>query len=141
MLRTDESSFSTIGFGHCTRAIRIPDEEHHPGCIDETFEQRHQRCHGANCAIPSNPSLGLFQVKRNAQQHIPKQIWNLVWYRCGIEAASNVVGLRWGRMEHQGKRSMQFGAEIRMVQWPARLPDLNSIEAPWMNAETELREI
>ncbi|RPA99584.1 hypothetical protein L873DRAFT_1563371, partial [Choiromyces venosus 120613-1] len=37
-LWTDESTFSTTGFGHCPRVLRRPEEEFHPDCIDETCE-------------------------------------------------------------------------------------------------------
>jgi len=34
---TDESSFSTAGFGHRPWVIRKADKEHHPDCVDLKF--------------------------------------------------------------------------------------------------------
>jgi hypothetical protein len=42
ILRTDESFFSTTGFGHCPWVIPRPDEEYHSDCVVETFEQGRQ---------------------------------------------------------------------------------------------------
>ena len=35
---TDESTYSTKGFGHRPMVLRRPDEEYHPDCIDEIWE-------------------------------------------------------------------------------------------------------
>ena len=40
ILWTDESSFSTAGFGHRPWVIQSAAEEYHPDCVDETFEDR-----------------------------------------------------------------------------------------------------
>ncbi|RPB05275.1 hypothetical protein L873DRAFT_1909314, partial [Choiromyces venosus 120613-1] len=37
-LWTDESTFSTTGFGHRPWVLRRPEEKFHPDCIDETWE-------------------------------------------------------------------------------------------------------
>lgn len=42
VLWTDGSSISTACFGHRPWVIRLPDEEHHPDCIDEIFNQGRQ---------------------------------------------------------------------------------------------------
>ena len=42
VLWTDESSFSTAGFGHRPWVIRSPEEEYHPDCMDEIFNQGRQ---------------------------------------------------------------------------------------------------
>ena len=42
VLWTDESSFSTAGFGHRPWVIRLPEEEYHPDCMDEIFNQSRQ---------------------------------------------------------------------------------------------------
>ena len=39
---TDESSFSTAGFGHRPWVIRSPEEEYYPDCMDKIFNQGRQ---------------------------------------------------------------------------------------------------
>ncbi|RPA95122.1 hypothetical protein L873DRAFT_1837288 [Choiromyces venosus 120613-1] len=39
ILWTDESTFSTTGFGHHPWVIRLPEEEFYIDCVDQTFEQ------------------------------------------------------------------------------------------------------
>lgn len=48
---TDESTYSTKGFGHRPMVLRRPDEEYHPDCIDEIWEsgRKSQMVWGAFC--------------------------------------------------------------------------------------------
>jgi hypothetical protein len=147
ILWTDESSFSTTGFGHRPWVIRRPDEEYHPDCVDETFQQGRQ-CRmvwGGFCGtlksdlviIPGKAKLDSATYVRTVMEpHLVP-----MWHRCCEEYG-------WAKVVEDGAPGHKKYAihyrnlnEMDTIQWPAQSPDLNLIEALWMDLETELGEI
>jgi hypothetical protein len=110
VLWTDESSFSTAGFGHRPWVIRSAAEEYHQDCIDETFEQGHQSkmTRGGFCGqlksdlvfIPGKAKLdSAMYVETIMEPHLVS-----FWYRCCEEYG-------WVEVGHQGIRNMPSHTE------------------------------
>ena len=148
ILWTDESSFSTSGFGHRPWVIRRPEEleEYHADCIDESFNQGRQSkmAWGGFCGqlksdivfIPGKAKLdSAMYVETIMEPHLVP-----FWHRCCEEYGwARIVE---DRAPGHKKHAISYRElnEMDVVQWPAQSPDLNLIEALWMDMETKLGE-
>lgn len=144
---TDESSFSTAGFGHRPWVIRRPDEEYHPDCIDETFEQGRKTimAWGVFCSTIKSELIFIpGKAKMDSAlyiEHIMEPHLISFWHQCYKEYEWTKVAED-GALGHK-KHAIEYRNlnNIDSVPWPAQSPDLNLIESFWMDIETELGEI
>ena len=146
VLWTDESSFSTAGFGHRPWVIRKPDEEYHADCIDETFEQGRQTkmVRGGFCGtLKSDLVMVPGKAKLDSATYVVTIMEpHLVpfWQQC-CEEYGWVKVVEDGAPGHK-KHAIQYRDlnGLDSLQWSAQSPDLNLIEALWLDLETELGE-
>ncbi|RPA97112.1 hypothetical protein L873DRAFT_1836523 [Choiromyces venosus 120613-1] len=129
VLWSDESSFSTTGFGHRPWVIRKADEEYHPDCIYETFWQgrKSKMVRGAFCGITKS---------------------DLVFIPGKAILDSATYEYHWAKVVEDGTPGHQKYAikyqklnEMDTIKWPLQSLDLNLIESFWLDMETELGEI
>ena len=146
MIWTDESTFSTSGFGPRPWVIQKPDEEFHINCIDQTFEQGRESTMawgGFCCTTKSELVFIPGKAKLDSAMYVETVMEPYLvpfWHQCCEEYG-------WTRVIEDGAPGHQKYAriyrqknEIDAVPWPAQSPDLNLIEALWMDLETELGE-
>ena len=93
---TDESSFSTAGFGHRPWVIRKADEEYHPDCVDLKFHsgRKSKMVWGGPSVVQQILILSSFPAERNSTPQ-PMYEWSLslLLGRFGISVARNTSGL------------------------------------------------
>ena len=143
---TDESTFSTTGFGHRPWVIRLPEEEFHIDCIDDNFQQGRDStmAWGGFCgAIKSDLVFIPGKAKMDSAVYVETIMEPYLvpfWQKCCEEYG-------WARVIEDGAPGHKKHAriyrelkEVDTIQWPAQSPDQNLIEALWMDIETELGE-
>ena len=147
ILWTNESSFSTAGFGHRPWVIQSAAEEYHPDCVDETFEQECQSkmAWGGFCSqlkshlvfIPGKAKLDLaMYVEAIMEPHLVS-----FWHKCCKEYKWAKVledGVVPGHKKHAISYQELNGMDV--IDWPVQSLDFSLIEALWVDMETELGE-
>ncbi|RPA97774.1 hypothetical protein L873DRAFT_1689844 [Choiromyces venosus 120613-1] len=124
ILWTNKSTFSTTGFGHHPWVIRLPEEEFHIDCMDQTFEQ------GRESTMVWGGFCGT--TKSELPYLVP------LWHEC-CEMYGWAQVIEDGAPGHRKHvRTYQELNGMDTIQWPAQSPDLNLIEALWLDLETEI---
>jgi len=134
VLWTDESTFSTVGFGNRPWVTRKASEEYHANCVDATFESGRQSrmVWGGFCGtMRSKLVLIPSKAKVDSSLYVTHIMHpNLVpfWHRCCEEYGWVTV------VEDEAPGHKGFSTRYRDLNqmettcWPAQSPDLNLIE-------------
>jgi len=144
---TDESSFSTAGFGHRPWVIRKVDEEYHPDCIDGNFHsgRKSKMIWGAFCGttksqivyVPGRAKIDAVTYIRTVLEPALVPFWHQCCeeYGWAIVQEDNAPGHKGYSNRYRALNGMET------LEWPAQSPGLNPIESVWREIETELGEI
>ncbi|RPA88534.1 hypothetical protein L873DRAFT_1631255, partial [Choiromyces venosus 120613-1] len=148
---TDECYIWLSGTCGRTWVTRHPGEEYedekfHSDCIDQTFEQGRESMMAWSGFCSTTKSELVF-IPRKAKmdsaiyvEAVMEPYLAPLWHQyCKEYGWAQVI--EDGALEHQKYvRLYRQKNELDAIQWPAQLPDLNLIEAIWMDLETELGE-
>ena len=143
---TDESSYSTKGFGHRPLVLRRADEEYHPDCIDEIWEsgRKSQMVWGAFCRELKSE---LFFVKSGAKidsESYTKEILDPLLFPFWHQACEHygwTIVMEVGAPGHKGvSKICREMNNVESLGWVPQSPDLNLIEELWGDIEVELGE-
>ena len=107
---TDESSFSTAGFGHRPWVIRKADEEYHPDCIDRNFHsgRKSKVIWGAFCGTTkSQTAYAPGRAKIDAATYVRK-VLEPAWAPFGTSAAKSMDGQLFKETTLQDTKGIQI---------------------------------
>jgi len=144
VLWTDESTFSTAGFGNRPWVTRKTTEEYHADCVDETFESGRQSkmIWGAFCSTLKSRLVFIpGKAKVNSSLYVTSIMYpHLVpfWHQC-CETYGWVGVVEDGALGHK-KYAIQYRNlnGIETIWWLAQSPDLNLIKALWLDTSAKI---